>query len=117
MKCGTKTIAQLTPQQRKRLIDEVQKGNELFLKGQCARMRAEITNNLFKLFVISANETCGIGKERLEKILATLNSHVIESEKDEIFWQHVDSACKRILGEEKYKLYFREVPFELGGEA
>lgn len=113
MKCGTKTIAQLTPQQRKRLIDEVQKGNELFLKEQCERMKVSITGNVFKLVVLAANESLGLGRERIERMLAALNKNVSECEDRDDFWLVVERDCKKILTPEVYNIYFRDEPFIL----
>lgn len=103
-------LSQLTPQQRKRLIDEVQRSNEIFLKEECERMRVAVTHNVFKLVVLAANEALGLGRERIERMIIALNKNVAECEDEEDFWILVEKNCKKILSPEVYALYFKDAP-------
>ncbi len=92
------------------MIDEVQRSNEIFLKEECARMRAAVTGNVFKLVVVAANESLGLGRERLERLLSVLSKNVAECEDREDFFIMVERDCKKILTPEVYAQYFRDEP-------
>lgn len=113
MKCGTKLIAQLTPQQRRRLLNEIEKDNDVFLREQCKRMRFDITNSLFKLVVISANEALGLGRDRITRMLDALYKNVSQCEDQDDFWIICERDCKKILTEEIYFQYFRDEKINL----
>lgn len=112
MKCS-KTINQLSGSERKRLMNEIQKANGEFLEEQCQKMKVRITNNLFKIIIVAANESCGLGAKRIERILLRLNELVQESETDEVFFPHIENNCKQILGFEIYSKYFTDEKFDL----
>lgn len=112
MKCS-KTINQLTGSERKRLIAEIQGANKEFLEQQCKDIRIRITCNLFKLFSLAANESCGLGAKRLISIFEEVNNLIDKSKEDEIFWQHVEARVRQILGADEYYKYFTDNPFNL----
>ena len=77
-------------------------------------MKVNITNNLFKLFVLASNEKCGLGKERISRILKGVNELVINMrDENDTFFMGVEKDCKRILGEDTYNLYFKDIPFKV----
>lgn len=113
MKCGTKLIAQLTPQQRRRLLNEIEKDNDVFLREQCKRMRFDITNSLFKLVTISANEALGLGRDRITRMLDALYKNVSQCEDQDDFWIICERDCKKILTEKIYFQYFKDEKINL----
>ena len=116
MKCNSKIISQLSASERKRLINTIKEANGDFLKQQCSDMKIRITNNLFKLFCVSANESCGIGSKRIIKIFNEINNLIDKSKEDEIFWQHLEGRCRQILGDKDYYDNFTDNPFNFDVE-
>ncbi len=91
--------------ERKKLENEIHKYGEQYLKEYFDKQKVFITNNIFKLFVVSSNNSCGIGKSRILKIFSCINKMMSDSEKDEIFWYHIDKSCEKILGEETFNTF------------
>lgn len=50
----------------------------------------DATRRIFKLFCVSLNKKCGIGKKRLLSVLEEVDTLSIESKRDEVFWSHID---------------------------
>lgn len=115
MKCNYfRDFNQLSPSSRKRILNSIAEINEKLLRQEMERMKLTITNNLFKMFVVAANQKCGIGKNRIQKILDGINDAVINMEDDnESFFMRLEEACKQILGEDIYKIYFKDIPFKM----
>lgn len=114
MKCKIKGWSDLSPRARKETTDMLAEINQKLLKKECERMKVNITNNLFKLFVLASNEKCGLGKERISRILKGVNELVINMRDDnDTFFMGVEKDCKRILGESTYNLYFKDIPFKV----
>lgn len=102
MNCNYKTVKALTCSERAKLEKELKKYSEKYLEEVFESKKVEFTNNIFKLFVVSSNTSCGIGKNRTLKIFYEINRLMEESEKDEIFWYHIDNQCKKILGDSTF---------------
>ena len=114
LKCKIKGWSDLSPRARKETTDMLADINQKLLKKECERMKVNITNNLFKLFVLASNEKCGLGKERISRILKGVNELVINMRDDnDTFFMGVEKDCKRILGEDTYNLYFKDIPFKV----
>lgn len=114
MKCKIKGWADLSPKVRNDTINAITDMNKQLVEQELERMKVVITNNLFKLFVLASNEKCGLGKERISKILKGVNDLVINMQDDnDTFFMKVESDCKRILGEDTYNVYFKDIPFKM----
>lgn len=44
----------------------------------------------FKLFCLCLNEKYGFGKDRLDRLIASVSELAEQHERDEVFWTHVD---------------------------
>lgn len=114
MKCRIKGWNDLSPKVRNDTINSITEMNKQLVEKELERMKVVITNNLFKLFVVSSNEQCGLGKERIAKILKGVNEMVINMTDDnDTFFMFVEETCKRILGQATYNLYFKDIPFKM----
>lgn len=111
MKCNIKRLSSLAPSERKKILDGVEQWNKEFLENEMQKMYVVVGNNLFKLFLVAANETCGLGKVKLERILQKLGQFLDNKEKDEIFMEHIEEQSKKIMTKEIYDKYFVDVPF------
>lgn len=114
MKCMLhKTFRELTPKARKDLINAFAVANQKVLEEQYEQIKLIMTNNLFKIFVVMCNEELGVGKSRMVKILDKINSEIKNmTDNDDDFFMRLEQQCKQILGEEKYKRYFSDIPFK-----
>ena len=114
MKCKIKGWSELSPKARNDTIDAITAMNKMLIEQELDRMKVTITNNLFKLFVLASNEQCGLGKERISKILKSVNELVVNMQDDnDTFFMMLERECKRILGESIYSLYFKDIPFKV----
>lgn len=114
MKCKVKGWSELSPKARNDTIDAITAMNKMLMEQELDRMKVTITNNLFKLFVLASNEQCGLGKERISKILKGVNDLVVNMQDDnDTFFMMLERKCKRILGESTYNLYFKDIPFKV----
>lgn len=85
----------------KRFLEHIDKAHEIIM---C---------NLFKLMVVALNEQCGFGESRIIKVLDGMGDLVKRAKDDEIFWEHVEKRIKQIMNENKYYLYFKDLPHEI----
>lgn len=114
MKCRVRGWSDLSPRARQNTLNAITDMNKQLVEQELDRMKVTITNNLFKLFVISSNEKCGLGKERISKILKGVNELVVNmNDENDTFFMRVEKECKRILGEDTYNLYFKDIPFKM----
>ena len=113
MNCRINSLRNLGTSDRKMLYKAVSKYNETILKEEMEKMKIAITNNILKLFVIASNKECGIGKDRMEKILRNVREMIGEMTCDaESFYLIAEKECRQILGEEMYNSYFKDIPFK-----
>ena len=97
MKCKIKGWSELSPKARNDTIDAITAMNKMLMEQELDRMKVTITNNLFKLFVLASNEQCGLGKERISKILKGVNDLVVNMQDDnDTFFMMLERECKRI---------------------
>ena len=108
-----KTLSQLTKNQRIKLAKELEKINHEILKAESKKMGLRIANNLFKIAIVSANESLGLGKSRIERLLEAINLKISKLENDEEFWLLTEEKCKNILTEKVYSEYFADEPFSI----
>lgn len=108
-----KTLSQLTKNQRMKLAKELEKINHEILKAESKKMGLRIANNLFKIAIVSANESLGLGKSRIERLLEAINLKMSKLENDEEFWLLTEEKCKNILTEKVYSEYFTDEPFSI----
>ena len=96
------------------MIDDVYKGNKAFLEEEMDNMKVKISNNLFKLFVVAANKSVGLGAKRIERVLVELNKRVSEvnTENKADWWHKFDEECKHVLGSDTYYKYFKDAEFK-----
>lgn len=106
MKCNCKTINNLSPAERKKLKQALTTYETKFLQEEADRLKLIITSNLLKVTAVACNETLGIGKQRLERILNHIYKLISDSTKDEAFFEHVDKTCLDILGKQNFDKYF-----------
>lgn len=50
----------------------------------------------FKLFCLCLNEKYGFGKDRLDRLIASVSELAEQHERDEVFWTHVDKRIEQI---------------------
>lgn len=60
------------------------------------RQTKDLSRRLFKLFCIALNQEYGFGKDRLLKVIKTVNDLSSYRETDEVFWSHVDERVKQL---------------------
>lgn len=106
MKCNCKTINNLSPAERRNLKQALTNYENKYLQEESDKLKLIITSNLLKILAVACNETLGIGKQRLEKILDHIYKLISDSAKDEVFFEHVDKACLDILGKQNFDKYF-----------
>lgn len=113
MKCKIKGLNDLSPKAKKELFDALAECNKEYLEKELERMNVVITSNLFKIFVVAANEQCGLGSSRLDRILNEVMC-LVENMKDdnETLFLVLEKKCKEILSDTVYNLYFRDIPFK-----
>lgn len=121
MKCLNKKIKRsanginlLSQNEKQAVYTAIAKLNEKLFKEKVEEMKKIITNNLFKIFVLVSNEEMGLGKIRIVKFLDKVFDLVSEiSEDSENGLLVIEERCKKILGKETYKKYFKDIPFSV----
>ena len=107
-----KNLDQLTPYSRKVLIKSLVDVNQKIMEEKFDEMKITVTNNLFKIFVVACNEELSIGKSRMLKILQNVGEKVLNMHDDnDDFFMLLEKRCKQILGEDLYKRFFKDIPF------
>lgn len=109
MKCNCKTISNLSPSEREKLKQALNKYETKYLEQETDKLKLLITNNLLKVVTVACNTSCGIGQKRLVRILDCIYNLLIESKGDEAFFEHLDMICQNVLGKENCEKYFLKV--------
>ncbi len=115
MKCmiNNKTFSQLAPGEREKLINALDEYNKEYLKREEEQLKILITDNLMKLMVIACNEAAKIGGQRMTRIINKAEELIYHSSQDEIFFEHVDTRVKQILGEKVFNNFFKNAQVEI----
>ena len=115
MKCmiNNKTFSQLAPKEKQKLLDALDAYNKEYLERETRRLQILITDNLMKLMVIACNETAKIGGQRMTRIMNKAEELIYHSSQDEIFFEHVDTRVKQILGEKVFDNFFKNAQVEI----
>lgn len=108
-----KSLRELTPYSRNVLLKSLVDANQKVMIEKFEEMKVILTNNLFKIFVVACNEELSIGKNRMLKILENVSEKVFNMHDDnDDFFIMIEKRCKQILGEEIYKQFFSDIPFQ-----
>ena len=113
MKCNIKDLKTMTPRSREILLNSLANLNEKILNEKYEEIKEVLSNNLLKFFVVACNETYGLGKIRIEKLLISIIELTkdMQDDNDDLFIM-VEEKCKKILGAYTYNLYFQDIPFK-----
>lgn len=107
-----KNLRELTPYSRNVLLKSLVDANQKVMTEKFEEMKLTVTNNLFKIFVVACNEELNIGKIRMLKILENVAEKVLNIHDDnDDFFIMLEEKCKQILGEDLYKRFFKDIPF------
>lgn len=113
MKCNSRRLSQLSPCERRQLAKELHAFNDQWLKETCKEMQKEITNNILCLMCVATNESLGLGKTRIQKLLIRLEEILQTCDDREDFWLLCKRDCKKILGDELFYKYFTDNKLEI----
>ena len=109
MKCNCRTINNLSPSERKKLKQALNKYEAKYIQEETDRMKLIITSNLLKITTVACNETLGIGRQRLGKVFDCIYKLIADSATDEAFFEHMDKVCLDILGKQYFDKYFLNI--------
>lgn len=113
MKVRHKLINDLSLAERKKLSEKLDEEFNKRFSEHVDKAHEIMMCNLFKLMVIVLNDKMGFGKSRIISVLDGMGELIQKAKTDEIFWIHVERRIKQILGEGKYNLYFKDLPYEI----
>ena len=62
------------------------------------RQSNDMARRIFKLFCVMLNQEFGFGKERLCRLIQSVEDISAQREQDEVFWAHVDRVVNEQIG-------------------
>lgn len=77
-----------------RLSKEQRAAMQAYARAEFVKQAQDNVRRLFKLMCLSLHEEFGFGKDRCTRLIGRINALAAEHERDEVYWQHVDSVMR-----------------------